>query len=84
MDDFIGEKASTNSQVLIDSHIQLPKRSVGMKGREALQNKADGLRNCEENLSAMNLLGEVTLQSVMLRIVQTLSMFLRNKWIHEV
>ena len=60
MDDFIWEKASTNPQVLIDSHIQLPKRSVGRKDREGLQNMADGWRNCVENLNAMNLLREVS------------------------
>ena len=58
MDDFIGKKASTNPQLLIDSHIQLTKRSsVGRKDREGLQNMADGWRNCVENLNAMNPLG---------------------------
>ena len=45
---------------------------------------ADGWSNCVENLNAMNLLGEVSTQSVLLRIVQMLPMLLRNRWIHEV
>ena len=53
-------------------------------GREAIQVMADDLRNYMDNLNAMDLLGEVSTQSVMLRIVARLPMFMRNRWIHEV
>ena len=56
----------------------------GGKDREALQNMADGLRNCVQNLNDMNLLGEISTQSVTNMIVQRLPMHLRNRWIREV
>ena len=57
---------------------------IGGRDKEALQNMADDLRNCVENLDAMGLLCEVSTQSVLLKIVQRLPMFLRNRWVHEV
>ena len=58
--------------------------TIGGRDKEALQNMADDLRNCVENLDAMGLLCEVSTQSVLLKIVQRLPMFLRNRWVHEV
>ena len=57
---------------------------IGAHDKKALREMADDLRNCVESLHAMNLLAEVSTQSVLLRIVQRLPFFLRNRWVHEV
>ena len=55
--------------------------NIGARDKEAIQNMADDLRNCVENIDAMGLLGEVSTQSVLLKIVQRLPMFLKNRWV---
>ena len=52
--------------------------TIGGRDKEALQNMADDLRNCIENLDAMGLLCEVSTQSVLLKFVQQLPLFLKN------
>ena len=52
---------------------------IGARDKRALREMADDLRNCVDSLYAMNLLGEVSTHSVLLRIVQRLPFFLRNR-----
>ena len=55
-----------------------------IKGDYALRTYSDDLRNCFEMLKAMNCLGEVNVQSNLVKIVARLPNYIQNRWRREV
>lgn len=59
-------------------------RAIGAHDKIGILDLADDLRNCVENLDAMGYIGEISSQRVLLKIVERLPSFLKNRWVHDV
>ena len=58
--------------------------SIGPHDKRALRDFADDLKTCKETLMAMGYIHEVNTQRVLVKIVEKLPVYLRNRWIKQV